>query len=112
MRNIYDTEEFREFLENADERTKKKIDYVLLILRTQEIINTNIAKRLVNTDLYELRIKVDNEYRIITYTIDHENINEAENILLISAFMKKSTKDYNKEIEKALKILDQWTEEK
>lgn len=62
--------------------------------------------------MYELRIKVDNEYRIITYTIDHENINEAENILLISAFMKKSTKDYNKEIEKALKILDQWTEEK
>lgn len=111
IRTIYDTDEFRAFIDSADERIKKKIEYILGILRTQEIINSNIAKKLVNTDLYELRIKVDNEYRILTYTIDHEDINQAKNILLISSFMKKSTKDYNKEITRALKILEQWIDQ-
>lgn len=58
-----------------------------------------------------MHIKVDNEYRILTYTIDHEDINQATKIVFISAFLKKSIKDYNKEITKALKILEEWNEE-
>lgn len=62
------------------------------------------------TDFYELRISVGNEYRAILFTIDHENIVQAEQILLLNGFMKKSTKDYKKEIQKAQHILDTYYE--
>jgi hypothetical protein len=40
-----------------------------------------------------------------------QNINQATTILLISGFMKKATKDYDKEIKKAIKILEKWTDQ-
>lgn len=43
--------------------------------------------------------------KAILFTIDHENIVHAEQILLLNGFMKKSTKDYKKEIQKAQHIL-------
>ena len=39
-------------------------------------------------------------------TIDHENIIQAEQILLLNGFIKKSTKDYKKEINKSVQILN------
>lgn len=90
---------------------KTKIEYVLDVLITQPVINAKIAKKLINTSLYEIRIQVNNEYRILCFTIDHDNISQAKHILFLNAFLKKSTKDYDKEIKKALKILDQWTDQ-
>lgn len=58
-----------------------------------------------------MRISVGNEYRIILFAIDHENLIEAEQILLLNGFMKKSTKDYKKEIEKAQQILKRYSYE-
>ncbi|MGG7034404.1 MAG: type II toxin-antitoxin system RelE/ParE family toxin [Flavobacterium sp.] len=110
MRIIFKTLEFTEFLESVDFATKEKIDYLSEILITQPVINTKVAKKLTNTDFYEVRVQVKNEYRIMVFTIDHDNINQCSNILFISGFMKKSTKDYDKEIKKALKILEQWKE--
>lgn len=90
---------------------KTKIEYVLDVLITQPVINAKIAKKLINTSLYEIRIQVNNEYRILCFTIGHDNISQAKHILFLNAFLKKSTKDYDKEIKKALKILDQWTDQ-
>lgn len=111
MRTLYRTKEFDVFFDSSDDKIKKKIAYIFEILTKQQRINTKIAKKLKNTDLYELRVQVGNEYRILTFTIDHEDINQAKNILLISAFQKKATKEYKKEIAKALKILEQWQEQ-
>ena len=83
---------------------------ITLALKTQKVINTKIVKKLVNTDFYEIRIQVDNEYRVIVFTIDHDNINQSNEILFLNGFIKKSTKDYDKQIKKAIKILDQWKE--
>jgi hypothetical protein len=108
MRIIFKTFEFTEFFESLDFATKEKIDYLSEILITQPVINTKVAKKLTNTDFYEVRVQTKNEYRIMVFTIDHDNINQCSNILFISGFMKKSTKDYDKEIKKAIKILEQW----
>lgn len=110
MRVLFKTLEFTEFLESVDFATQQKLDYLSEILITQTVINAKVAKKLTNTDFYEVRIQVKNEYRIIVFTIDHENINQCKNILFLNGFMKKSTKDYDKEIKKALKILEQWKE--
>jgi len=111
MRTIDFTDEFLEFLENAETNVKIKIDYILEILITQTVINSKIAKKLTNSYLYEIRVQVNNEYRILCFTIDHENITQAEHLLFLNAFKKKSTKDYNKEIKKAIKILEQWKDQ-
>ena len=55
-----------------------------------KVVNTKVIKKLVDTDFYELRISVGNEYRAILFTIDHENIVQAEQILLLNGFMKKN----------------------
>ena len=60
--------------------------------------------------VYELLISVGNEYRAIMFTIDQENFVQAEQILLLNGFMKKSTKGYKKEIQKAQHILDTYYE--
>ena len=53
---------------------------------------------------------VKEKVRYLLFTIDHENIVQAEQILLLNGFMKKSTKDYKKEIQKAQLILDTYYE--
>ena len=48
--------------------------------------------------------------KAILFTIDQENFVQAEQILLLNGFMKKSTKDYKKAIQKAQHILDMYYE--
>lgn len=68
--------------------------------------NHKFIKHLENTDLYEMRVSVaTNEYRTILFAIDHDNILNATKIFVLNAFLKKSTKDYKKQIETALHIL-------
>jgi hypothetical protein len=111
MRTIFKTSEFLEFLNNSETNVKDKIDYLLEIIITQPVINIKIAKKLINTDFYEVRIQVNNEYRIIVFTIDHDNITQSRNILFLNGFMKKSTKDYDKQIKTAIKILEKWQDQ-
>ncbi|QKJ62186.1 type II toxin-antitoxin system RelE/ParE family toxin [Flavobacterium sp. M31R6] len=111
MRTIFKTREFLEFLNNSETNVKDKIDYLLEIIITQPVINIKIAKKLINTDFYEVRIQVNNEYRIIVFTIDHDNISQSRNIIFLNGFMKKSTKDYDKQIKTAIKILEKWQDQ-
>ena len=110
MRIIFRTEEFDEFYNDSDKKLKDKIEYVSAIIETIPVINTKVAKKLTNEILYETRIQINNEYRILTFTIDHENINQAKAIIFLWGSLKKDTKDYKKQIQKALKILEKWQE--
>ena len=61
---------------------------------------------LENTDLYEMRVSVNtNEYRTILFAVDNKNIILSKKILLLNGFLKKSTKDYSKQIKIAERIL-------
>ncbi len=111
MRTIYYTDEYDEFYKDSDDNVKTKIEYIKEVLITERIIKSKYAKRLVNTDFYELRILLKNQIRIIFFTIDNEDLNQANELLFINGFIKKSTKDYNKQIKKSIKILEQWIEE-
>lgn len=111
MRTIFKTPEFIDFLNNSETNVTDKIDYLVEIITTQAVINTKIAKKLINTDFYEVRVQVNNEYRIIVFTIDHDNITQSRNILFLNGFIKKSTKDYQKQIKSAIKILEKWQDQ-
>ena len=60
----------------------------------------------VRTDLYEMRVSVgSNEYRTVLFAIDNSNVILSTKIILLNGFLKKSTKDYSKQIAKAERIL-------
>ena len=106
IRKIYWTKEFAKFYEVLPNNVRLKFEYVLSIVETERIISSKFVKHIVNTDLYEMRVSVgNNEYRTILFAINNSNIMLATKILVLNAFLKKSSKDYNKEIKKAIKIL-------
>ncbi|HOG41511.1 MAG TPA: type II toxin-antitoxin system RelE/ParE family toxin [Bacteroidales bacterium] len=106
MRTIVRSIEFDEFYNSLPVNVQNKVQYALNIISEVKVVHTKLVKKLVDTDFYELRISVSNEYRVILFTIDHESFVEAQQILLLNGFMKKSTKDYKKEIKKAQQILN------
>ena len=106
MRTMIRSIAFDEFYNSLPQNVQSKVKYAMNILAEIKVINSKLVKKLVDTDFYELRISVGNEYRVILFTIDHENLIEAKQILLLNGFIKKSTKDYRKEIEKAKSILN------
>lgn len=109
MRTIYRSMEFDLFYNSLSNKIQNKIDYALNIISEIKIINSKLAKKLKNTNLYELRISIENEYRILLFTIDNESLIECNEIILLNGFIKKSTKDYKKEIHKAQLILNSLT---
>lgn len=110
IRELYFSEEFWTFYNKQQDRAKHKFDYVISIIQTEELITTKFVKHLKNTDLYEMRISVGtNEYRTVLFAMDNDNIILARNILVLNAFLKKSEKDYKKQVEIAKNILGGYT---
>lgn len=105
MRKLIYSTEYLEFEQKSNERTREKLRYASAILETMPVISSQFVKKLTNTDFYELRVKVDNEIRVILFSADNANINSANTIVFLNGFVKKSTKDYKKEIEKATNII-------
>lgn len=106
MRQILYSDEFEEFYSSQSDKIKLKFDYVLNIIQSVYNINTKFVKKIVNTDLYEMRIVVGvNQYRTILFAVDNKNIILSQRVILLNSFLKKSTKDYKSEIKLAEKIL-------
>ena len=105
-RIMYKTPAFDSFYNSLNARAKKKVDYVFELIRTEKNVSAKFVKSLVNTDFYEMRISVDNEYRIILFAIDNDNFINANEIALLNGFIKKSTGDYDKQIVIAQKLME------
>ena len=106
IRSIFWTKEFSEFFNDLPIRVQEKFDYVISVVQTEYVISTKFVKRLVDTDLYEMRVSVGtNEYRTVLFTMDNENVMLATKIVLLNAFLKKSEKDYKNQIKIAQNIL-------
>lgn len=105
-RELILTTEYNEFLSKSSTRVKVKLAYLTNYLMTEPVLSKKFVKKLVNTPFYELRVSVDNEIRVILFSVGYDNINQAEQIILLNGFIKKGTKDYSKELKKALNILN------
>lgn len=51
---------------------------------------------------------MDNEYRVILFAIDNDNFINANEIVVLNGFIKRSTADYDKQIAKAIKIMEDY----
>lgn len=99
------SEEFRQFKATLNQRSLVKLDYCISILQTEIPLSQKFVKKVVSSDFYELRVSVDNEIRVILFSADNPNISLATEIVVLNGFVKKSNKDYDKQIRKAYNIL-------
>ena len=76
------------------------------VIATVHNVSAKFIKHLEKTDLYEMRVSIGtNEYRTVIFAVDDDNFIEAKNVILLNGFLKKSNKDYRKQIEIAEAIL-------
>ncbi|MDR2146002.1 MAG: type II toxin-antitoxin system RelE/ParE family toxin [Tannerella sp.] len=109
IRELIHTDEFDDYFHSLDERTKDKFSDCMDILATVYVPGTKFVKRIVEAEegIYELRVSVGfNEYRTILFSMNHANIIQAKHVILLNSFLKKNSKDYKKQIKKAINILN------
>ena len=106
IRELYFSDEFVEFYSMIQDKVKVKFEHTMDIIRTEYVLSTKFVKHLENKNLYEMRVSVNtNEYRTILFAVDNDNIILSKKVLLLNGFLKKSTKDYSKQIKIAERIL-------
>ena len=97
---------FEAFKETLTEREQDKIDYCLLLLKTQVRVSTKFVKYLTE-GLYELRIEYNSNIYRVFFIFDDGNI-----VVLFNGFQKKTQKTPQNEIDKALTIKDEYYADK
>jgi len=106
IREILKSNEFHLYYNSLDKRIQAKYDYTIHIMGTQKIISTKFVKKLQETEFYEVLVSIGtNEYRTLLIATDSPNFMEATRVVLLNSFLKKDTKQYKREIERARTIL-------
>ena len=88
------------------EKEQEKIQYGLLLLKTQDRLSTKFIK-LIKDGLYDLRTEYGGNIFRIFFIFDEGRI-----VVLFNGFQKKSQKTPPKVIEKALKIKEAYYADK
>lgn len=89
---------FEAFMATLEEKEQEKIQYGLLLLKTQDRLPKKFVKLLRN-GLYELRTEYNGNIYRVFFIFDNDQI-----VVLFNGFQKKTQKTPPSEIEKALKI--------
>jgi phage-related protein len=95
---------FNEFLETQKEKVKEKIDYVLFLITTAERIPKKFFSYVEGTDgLFEIRIEFESNIYRVFCCFDEGNL-----VVLFNGFQKKTQKTPKNEIDKAIKIKNEY----
>lgn len=97
---------YKDFLSTLNDKEIQKVKYVLSLMETEDRMPVKFIKYIRNS-LYELRISYNgNAYRLF-FIFDEDKI-----IILFNGFQKKTQKTPTSEINKALKIKEEYYEYK
>ena len=105
---IYFKDYFLDFFDQQAEKVKEKIDHVLFVVTVADRIPQKFFQHLEGTNgLYEIRVEFQgNIYRIFCC------FDEGQVVVLFNGFQKKSQKTPSGEIDKAVKIMNEYFDEK
>jgi len=93
---------YSEFMSKLSEREQKKIQRALLLLETEDKIPYHYIK-FIRNDIYEFRVNYgNNEFRLL-FIYDGDSI-----VVLLNCLRKKTQKTPNSEIEKAIKLKNEY----
>ena len=107
IRKIILSGEFSTYYDSLNVKIQDKYAYAMHIIRTQKVVSEKFVKKIQNTAFYEVRVSVGtNEYRTMLVAIDSSNFMEAKKVVLLNSFLKKDSKQYKREIEKAITIIE------
>ena len=105
---IFYENHFIAFYQKQDKKLKEKIKYVLELIKQVEKVPEKFLKHLIGTDgLYEIRIEYQSNIYRIFCCFDKGNL-----VVLFNGFQKKTQKTPNNELEKALKLKNEYFENK
>jgi phage-related protein len=98
---------FLEFYETLPDNVQLKIEWTLQLIRVTQLVPEKYFKHIEGTKgLYEIRVEYGgNIYRIFSF-FDKGNL-----VVLGNAFRKKTQKTPKHELEKALKIMEEYQNE-
>jgi phage-related protein len=101
---IFYENHFFDFYSKQDQKVKKKIQYVFELVKQVDRVPEKFLKHLTGTDgLYEIRVEFEsNIYRIFCC------FDEGRLVVLFNGFQKKDQKTPTSEIEKAIRLMDQY----
>ncbi len=106
-RNIlYYKDYFIKFFMDLDAGAKRKVAYVLDMLKTQERLSKNFVM-LLRDDVYELRASHNGNIYRAFFIFDEGNI-----VMLFNGFQKKTQKTPESEIKQAIKLKKEYYESK
>ena len=96
------------FYQTQDEKVKTKILYVLELIKQVDRVPEKFLKHLTGTDgLYEIRIEhKSNIYRLFCC------FDEGKLVVLFNGFQKKTQKTPKGELDKALRLMQDYFEQK
>ena len=99
---------FEEFFVKQKDQVKDKIIWTIELIEELERIPGSYLKHIENTDgLYEIRVQQGSDiFRIFCF------FDEGQLVILANGFQKKAQKTPKKEIEKAIKIKEEYEAEK
>jgi phage-related protein len=105
---IYFKNYFLDFFDQQTEKVKEKIDHVLFVVTVADRIPLKFFQHLEGTNgLYEIRVEFQgNIYRIFCC------FDEGQVVVLFNGFQKKSQKTPSEELDKAVKIMNEYFDEK
>ena len=104
---IFYKDYFEKFFIQQTEKVKAKIIWTIELIEELERVPEGYLKHLESTEgLYEIRIKLGSDiYRVFCF------FDQGKLIILANGFQKKSQKTPKKEIERALKIMEEYENE-
>ena len=97
---------FGEFMEGLTAKEREKVDYGLVLLKTQDRLPAKFVKH-IRDGLYELRTEYNGNIYRVFFIFDDGNI-----VVLFNGFQKKKQKTPEKEINKAIEIKERYYEDK
>jgi phage-related protein len=97
---------FLDFISTLSKDVSKKIFYSIDMIKTQERISKKFAKH-IKEGLYELRAEYEGNIYRVFFCFDEGNI-----VILCNGFQKKTQKTPEREIKQAIKLENEYYENK
>ena len=97
---------FEAFMSELSEKERRKVDYIISLLATQNRLPTKFIKH-IDDELYELRVMWESNIYRVFFIFDEGNV-----VVLFSGFQKKTQKTPQSEIDKAIKIKEAYYADK
>ena len=103
---LYYKHYFIDFFNSLNAGAQRKMAYVIDVLKTQQRPGTNFVKH-IRDGIFELRVQHEGNIYRTFFIFDEGNI-----VMLFNGFQKKTQKTPENEIEKAIKLKNEYYAEK